>query len=85
MTNCRATTKKKKPCPIKVESWRLNGLCHIHDPDGTFRQQVRSGEARAMRKAATKGPCQHTWYMRDPGITCTKCGVIWDKDTASES
>ena len=79
MTNCKATTKKKKPCPIPAEEWR-NGLCHVHDPDGKFRQQVRSGESRAMRKAANKGPCQHAWYMREPGILCTKCGQIWEKD-----
>lgn len=85
MSNCKAITKKKKPCPFVAEEWRGNGLCHLHDPNGKFRQQVRSGEARAMRKAANKGPCQHTWYMREAGITCTKCGLIWDKDTDSES
>lgn len=26
------------------------------------------------------GQCQHTWYMRDAGITCTKCGLIWEKE-----
>jgi hypothetical protein len=25
--------------------------------------------------------CDHTWYMREPGIMCTKCGLIWDNDT----
>lgn len=29
--------------------------------------------------------CKHTWYMREAGITCTKCGEIWEKDTDSES
>lgn len=29
--------------------------------------------------------CSHTWYMREPGIQCTKCLAIWDKDTDSES
>ena len=23
--------------------------------------------------------CSHTWYMREPGIMCTKCGLIWEK------
>ena len=27
---------------------------------------------------ATK--CSHTWYMREAGITCTKCGEIWESD-----
>jgi hypothetical protein len=22
--------------------------------------------------------CSHTWYMREPGIQCTKCLIIWD-------
>jgi len=25
------------------------------------------------------GDCAHTWYMREEGIQCTKCLVIWDK------
>ena len=24
--------------------------------------------------------CDHTWYMREHGITCTKCLVIWESD-----
>jgi hypothetical protein len=24
--------------------------------------------------------CSHTWYMREAGITCTKCGEIWESD-----
>lgn len=24
--------------------------------------------------------CSHTWYMRDPGIQCTKCLIIWESD-----
>jgi hypothetical protein len=27
--------------------------------------------------------CSHTWYMREPGIQCTKCLIIWD-DPAEE-
>jgi hypothetical protein len=23
--------------------------------------------------------CSHTWYMRDEGIQCIKCLVIWEK------
>ena len=31
--------------------------------------------------------CKHTWYMREPGIQCIKCLIVWDKsmDTNSES
>ena len=29
--------------------------------------------------------CKHTWYMRELGITCTRCGQIWEKETDSES
>jgi hypothetical protein len=24
--------------------------------------------------------CSHTWYMRDPGIQCTKCFAVWKTD-----
>ena len=24
--------------------------------------------------------CSHTWYMRELGIQCTKCFVIWESD-----
>jgi len=24
-----------------------------------------------------KAECSHTWYMREPGIQCTKCLVVW--------
>jgi len=23
--------------------------------------------------------CSHTWYMRELGIQCTKCLIIWDR------
>lgn len=38
---CTALTKKKKPCPNLVESWRNGTLCHVHDPNGKFKQQVQ--------------------------------------------
>jgi hypothetical protein len=24
--------------------------------------------------------CKHTWYMRELGIQCTKCLIIWTED-----
>lgn len=36
---CSAVTKKKKRCPIEA---RGNGLCHVHDPTGLFRQQQQA-------------------------------------------
>lgn len=24
--------------------------------------------------------CAHTWYMREPGIQCTKCLIVWESD-----
>jgi hypothetical protein len=38
---CTALTKKKKPCPNNVEAWRDVDLCHVHDPNGKFRQQIQ--------------------------------------------
>ena len=37
--NCSAITKKGKPCPWREEPWREQDLCHIHDPQGSFRIQ----------------------------------------------
>lgn len=42
VVKCSAMTKKKKPCPNNVDSWRDGTLCHIHDPSGTFKQQVKT-------------------------------------------
>lgn len=81
--SCNAITKKKKPCPIYVEEWRTVDLCHVHDPNGKFRTQVRTGTTRKLRKNNSPKPkkeCQHTWYMREPGIQCTKCLVVWESD-----
>lgn len=24
--------------------------------------------------------CSHTWYMRENGIQCTKCLILWESD-----
>jgi hypothetical protein len=76
--NCSSATKKGAPCKYKVEDWRLADKCHIHDPNGIFRQQVKAG-AHRKPKNKNKGH-EHTWYMREDGITCTKCFLIWHKD-----
>jgi hypothetical protein len=74
---CKAITKQNKPCTISLEPWRTTGLCHVHDPNGKFRKQ----QSKKKYKDHTKiSGCKHTWYMRDPGITCTICGEIWEKD-----
>lgn len=41
LTKCTALTKKKKPCPNLVDAWRTGTLCHVHDPNGKFKQQVQ--------------------------------------------
>jgi hypothetical protein len=79
MRVCSSITKKGKPCQFRVEDWRVENKCHIHDPNGVFRQQIKDGTSRRMRKE-TKGSCNHTWYMRENGITCTKCLILWDSD-----
>jgi hypothetical protein len=39
-------------------------------------KELRMGikKAQAMKK------CDHTWYMREPGIQCTKCLEVWESD-----
>ena len=29
--------------------------------------------------------CSHTWYMRELGIQCTKCLVIWESDEGTKN
>jgi hypothetical protein len=85
---CSAITKKKKPCPILVEDWREGGKCHVHDPNGKFRYQVRTGVARKLRKQnapKAKKKCQHAWYMKEQGIVCKKCLIVWDKSMETDS
>ena len=77
MSSCIATTKKKKACSIIVEDFRKNGLCHVHDPNGKFKIQQRN---KGWKDHTVIGTCDHKWYMRDPGIQCVKCFVIWEKD-----
>jgi hypothetical protein len=38
MTRCLAVTNVGKPCTILAEKFR-KGYCHVHDPNGKFRQQ----------------------------------------------
>lgn len=76
--DCSSLTKKGLPCKYKVEDWRIVDKCHIHDPNGIFRQQVKEG---VHKKTKSKNiGCEHTWYMRDNGIQCTKCLIIWERD-----
>jgi hypothetical protein len=28
--------------------------------------------------------CSHKWYMRDPGIQCVKCFIVWDISMESD-
>ena len=28
--------------------------------------------------------CSHTWYMRELGIQCTKCLILWDSEMEME-
>jgi len=79
--SCSSTTKKGKPCSIFVEEWRTVDKCHVHDPNGVFRQQLKHGRPTKIKKTKIKTiqQCQHKWYMRDPGIQCSKCFVLWDK------
>lgn len=46
---CSAFTKKRKPCPNLVEESRGGTLCHVHDPNGTFRKQVAEKRKQYMK------------------------------------
>ena len=38
------------------------------------------GWKQRLLDKATDSECSHTWYMREPGIQCTKCLVVWESD-----
>lgn len=73
MRKCYAKKNNGKTCFANTTG--SNHFCHIHDPNGKFRQQLKRkgmGKDYVVR-------CDHTWYMREEGIQCTKCLIIWDK------
>ena len=49
MTKCGATTNRGLPCPIEAEPERL-GFCHVHDPNGVYRTQLREKKTRGKNK-----------------------------------
>ncbi len=72
---CRAIKTDGKVCFGKITNTQMK-VCHIHDPNGKFRQQLK-------RKGMGKGyvvKCDHKWYMRDEGIQCDHCSVMWQKE-----
>jgi hypothetical protein len=85
MRSCSSTTKKGKPCSIFVEEWRTVDKCHVHDPNGVFRQQLKESKPTKTKKTkiTTIKTCKHKWYMRDPGIVCIDCGDIWQSENTN--
>jgi len=76
MSKCIAIKNNGKTCFANVTAAWPAKTCHIHDPNGKFRQQLK-------RKGIGKNyvvRCEHKWYMRDKGIQCIKCFVIWEKE-----
>ena len=74
MRKCYAKKNNGKTCFANTTG--SNHFCHIHDPNGKFRQQLKRkgmGKDYVVR-------CDHTWYMREHGITCTRCLMIWESD-----
>jgi hypothetical protein len=76
MKKCIAIKNNGKRCFGNVTAaWPVQ-TCHIHDPNGKFRQQLKRkgmGKSYVVR-------CDHKWYMRDKGIQCDHCSAIWQKE-----
>jgi hypothetical protein len=78
MKKCYAKKNNGKTCFGKVTG--PGQVCHIHDPNGKFRQQLK-------RKGMGKGyvvACEHKWYMREKGIQCERCLSIWQKEDSNQ-
>jgi len=39
-----------------------------------------AGWKQRLLDKATDRTCEHKWYMREPGIQCVNCLVVWEKD-----
>jgi len=72
-------TRKGRRCFALVENFRTAALCHLHDPEGTFRKQMRAKGRGEKPPKKIPGVCNHRWYVRPEGIICTRCKKI---DTA---
>ena len=55
-------------------------MCHVHDPNGKFKIQQRN---KGYNDYTVIGVCDHKWYMRDPGIQCSKCFEVWSNPDVS--
>jgi hypothetical protein len=75
MKKCYATKNNGKTCFANVTAAWPAQTCHIHDPNGKFRQQLK---AKGMGKSYVV-KCEHKWYMREEGIQCEKCLLVWQK------
>ena len=53
---CTHKTKAGKPCPIHADRVDNQGqpVCHVHDPNGTYRQQVASKKSKGDPIAYSK-------------------------------
>ena len=46
MPPCETITRKGKPCPIEADRVREGvWYCHVHDPEGLYRLQVKANAA----------------------------------------
>jgi hypothetical protein len=72
---CTALTKKKKPCPNKVEAWRNADLCHVHDPNGKFRQQIQV-KKRIYKETNNKQLAKEAIANNNYENYCVVCNAI---------
>jgi hypothetical protein len=60
--SCCCSTRKGLPCPIDADREREGAwYCHIHDPQGTFRQQHPKRKPRKYRGSANIAGIQVFW------------------------
>ena len=77
---CYAIKNNGKPCFANVtDAWPVQ-TCHIHNPNGKFRQQLK---AKGMGKNYIV-KCDHKWYMKNEGIQCKNCLAIWQKEDTNQ-
>lgn len=73
MAICAAVTKKRRPCSIDADRVRDGvWLCHVHDPQGLFRQNVvgkreREAPMRRVKQLKRKSAKRASWLRRRAG------------------
>jgi hypothetical protein len=67
---CQLLTRTGKPCPFSDMG---RGLCHLHDPDGTYAGQHPKSRERLLARADVQAVVAGRSLVREEHCTTCKC------------